>query len=411
MKSLLRFTLFSLLLLLTETSVATAQSPKASPRAIPRTSWDDQKPDPKPDLPSIPSPAEPSSRDSRPSPSANEPESGQIAADLQALFDKAQAAQSVLELNSVIDRCRNVVGDMTRNIAERNYAKKLLSWAANRRGERRSDTAGELVAAQQLENAQALDRAAIDDFRLAIEYDPIRWRAHHNLGVMLAIAEDLPNAIAAFTKTIELNPQFVDAYHNRGEILFRLEKYDAAIADYSKAIEINDKDAALFSGRGNTRFALGQIEAALSDYQAAMSLAPDSAKAATEFADTCQSLGRWKEAAEAYQKAMKADPKFTRALQNAAWMMATCPEDFYRNPPTALQTAQRAIDQSNGYINPHLLHVLAMAHAANGDFSKAITTINQAIEIAEEQSMRRELAEHRSLFQKKKTYLQPARSP
>ena len=153
MKSLPRFTLFSLLLLLPQGVIATAQSP----RAIPRTSWDDQKPDPKPDLSTITAPVEPSSGDSRPSPNAKVPESGQIAADLQSLFDKAQAAQSVLELNSVIDRCRNIVGDMTRNVAERNYAKKLLSWAANRRGERRSDTAGELVASQQLENAQALD--------------------------------------------------------------------------------------------------------------------------------------------------------------------------------------------------------------------------------------------------------------
>ncbi len=386
-------------------------------RAIPRTSWDSQSLDPQPELQSLTAPNGPNARPNSPSENSNATENskptddGQVAADLQSLFDKAQLAQSVLELNSVIERSRNVVGDMTRNVAERNYAKKLLSWAANRRGERRSDTAGELVANQQLADAELLDRAAMDDFRLAIEYDPLRWRAHHNLGVLLAINDDTPNAIAAFSKTIELNPQFVEAYHNRGELLFRLGNYEAAIADYTKAIAVDEKDAALFSGRGNARYALGQTEAALSDYQSAMTLAPDSAKAATEFADTCQSLGRWKEAAEAYQKAMKADPKYVRALQNAAWMMATCPEDFYRNPTSALQTAQRAIDQSNGYVNPHLLHVLAMAHAANSDFPKAINTINQAIEVTDDTSLRREFAEHRALFQKKKTYLQPVRTP
>jgi len=342
---------------------------------------------------------------------ANAKESlGDVPADLQSLFDTAQQARSVLEYNSVIERCKNIAGDTTRVVSERAYAKKLLSWAANRRGELRSDMAGEMVVARQLAEAENLDRAAMDDFRLAIQNDPLRWRAHHNLGVLLAIAGDFSNAIGSFSKTIELNPKFVEAFHNRGEIYFRKGNYEAAIEDYNKAIALDDKVADLFSGRGNARFALGQTEAALADYQSAMSLAPESAKVATEFADTCQSLGRWKEAAEAYQKAMKADPKYVRALQNAAWMMATCPEDFYRDPEAAATTAQKAIDASQGNVNAHMLHVLAMSQAAQGDFSKAINTINQAIQMTDEGALRSELSEHRALFQKKKTYKQPASS-
>jgi tetratricopeptide (TPR) repeat protein len=379
-------------------------------RAIPRTSWDQQETaDPRPELPSrtaSPESQEESQIAERLSDAKEK--SGDVPADLQSLFDAAQQARSVLEYNSVIERCKNIAGDTTRVVSERSYAKKLLSWASNRRGELRSDMAGEMVAARQLAEAENLDRAAMDDFRLAIQNDPLRWRAHHNLGVLMAIAGDFQNAIAAFSKTIELNPKFVEAFHNRGEIYFRKGNYQAAIEDYSKAIALDDKVADLFSGRGNARFALGQTEAALADYQSAMGLAPESAKVATEFADTCQSLGRWKEAAEAYQKAMKADPKYVRALQNAAWMMATCPEDFYRDPEAAATTAQKAIDASQGNVNAHLLHVLAMSQAAHGDFSKAINTINQAIQLTDEGALRSELSEHRALFQKKKSYKQPA---
>lgn len=377
-------------------------------RAIPRTTWDESaSQDPSPRITSgksteVAGPTQPSS----PATNAKDPTGG-IPADLQALFDGAQQARSVLEYNSVIQRCTNIAGDTTRLVSERAYAKKLLSWAANRRGELRSDMAGEMVAARQLAEAENLDLAAIDDFKLAILNDPARWRAHHNLGVLLAIAGDFPNAIYSFSKTIELNPKFVEAFHNRGEIYFRQANYNASIDDYNKAIALDDKVADLFSGRGNARFALGQTEAALADYQSAMSLAPDSAKVATEFADTCQSLGRWKEAAEAYQRAIKADPSYVRALQNAAWMMATCPEDFYRNPESAAKTIQKAIDASNGNINPHLLHVQAMAQAGQADFNKAVNTINQAIQLTEEGALRSELIAHRNLFQKKKTYLQP----
>lgn len=378
-------------------------------RAIPRTTWDEKTADPSPEIPlqTIPTDEQVDSQIAKRTQNAKAA-SGNVPADLQALFDGAQQSRSVLEFNSIIERCKNIAGDTTRLVSERSYAKKLLSWAANRRGELRSDMAGEMVTARQLAEAENLDRAAIDDFRLAIQNDAGRWRAHHNLGVLLAIAGDFTNAINALSKTIELNPKFVEAFHNRGEIYFRKGNYNAAIEDYNQAIALNQKDADLFSGRGNARFALGQIEAALADYQSAMSLAPDSAKVATEFADTCQSLGRWKEAAEAYQKAMKADPNYVRALQNAAWMMATCPEDFYRDPDAAAKTAQKAIDASRGNINPHLMHVLAMSQAAQGDFSNALNTINQAIQLTDEGPLRSELSQHRSLFQKKKAYRQPA---
>jgi tetratricopeptide (TPR) repeat protein len=383
-----------------------------SQRAIPRTSWDEQAAaDPRPELPNQSEQADGETDAQIAKRTANaDGTPGGVPADLQSLFEASQQARSVLEYNSVIERCKTVAGDSTRVVSERAYAKKLLSWAANRRGELRSDMAGEMVAARQLAEAENLDRAAIDDFRLAIQNDPLRWRAHHNVGVLMAIAGNFPDAINAFTKTIEINPKFVEAFHNRGEIYFRKGDYNRAIEDYNKAIALDDKVADLFSGRGNARFALGQTEAALADYQSAMSLAPDSAKVATEFADTCQSLGRWKEAAEAYQKAMKSDPKYVRALQNAAWMMATCPEDFYRDPEAAAKTAQRAIDASQGNVNAHLLHVLAMAQAAQGNFPTAINTINQAIQLTEEGAFRSELSEHRGLFQKKKTYRQPAAS-
>ena len=395
-----------------------AQSP------IPSTSWDKEPvADPGPQLPRSQSPiaqlpgqapAEQPQALPRPSGSKRETKDqetkGEVPADLQALFDGAQQARSVIEYNSIIDRCKNIAGDTTRVVSERAYAKKLISWAANRRGELRSDMAGEMVAARQLAEAENLDRAAMDDFRLSIQNDPLRWRAHHNLGVILAIAGDFENAIAAFSRTIELNPKFVEAFHNRGEIHFRKGNYQAAIEDYDNAIALDNKIAELFSGRGNARFALGQTEAALADYQSAMGLAPDSAKVATEFADTCQSLGRWKEAAEAYQKAIKSDPNYLRALQNAAWMMATCPEDFYRDPESSVKTALKAIDASQGNLNPHLLHVLAMSQAAQGDFAKAINTINQAIEMTNDGPLRSELRDHRAMFQKKKMYRQPSSS-
>lgn len=372
-------------------------------RSVPQSSWDDsQSTSSSPNRPTL-------SRDTNPS--ADEP----IAADLLAIYDRSQKANSVIEYNSVIESCRNIMGDSTRLLSERAYAKQLLSWAANRRGELRSDMAGEMVRSQQLDEADKLDRSAVEDFVLAIQNDPTRWRAHHNLGIAKALIGDTEGGIESFSTTIELNPKFVDAYFNRGELRVRQRQWPAAIDDYTKAIKLSPKDSGLHAARGNAQLAIGEIEAALADYQAAMTLDPESSQSATLFADTCQSLGRWKEAAEAYQKGMQIDPNNTRCLQNAAWMMATCPEEFYRDPATALKTVEKAVRivQNSAGQNepgPHLLHVLGVTQAANGEFAEAVATLNEAIQSTSDPTLRRELAEHRALFQKKKTFIQtPAR--
>jgi Flp pilus assembly protein TadD len=336
------------------------------------------------------------------------PVTPKIAPDLQALYDRSASAVAVKDFNSIVEGCRTLAGDTTRPTEEREYARTLLSWAANRRGELRSDMAGQMVRDKQMDEAEKLDRAAAMDFALAIEFDPRRWRAHHNLGISQAMSDDLEQAIQSFTTTMELNPKFVEAWHNRGELLARNKDFAGAIADFSKALELAPEDALLFGARGRAKSSSGDLEGALSDFRSAMDFDPQSGEAATEYADACQSLGRWKDAAEAYQKAMQQAPANPRTLQNAAWLMATCPEEFYRNPETALKTAERAIEVKDAPPGAHLLHVLGVAQAANGDFASAVSTLNEALQTTSNPSLRAEIAQHRALFQRQRVYVQPA---
>jgi len=370
-----------------------ARSNGTRPNA-PRTSWDEQI---APIAPGM---------DERTREAIDKPASDRVAPDLQALYDRAQAASSVIEYNSVIERCRTVIGDNTRLSSERTYAKRLLSWAANRRGELRSDLASKMVDTQQIDEAEKLDRSAAEDFELSIQFDPGRWRAYHNLGIAKALTGNIDEAIELFSKTIELNPKFVDALNNRGELYTRNRNWKQAIADFGKAIELSPEDSGLHRARGTALFSNGDTEAALADFQNAMKLAPESAETASEYADTCQSLRRWKDAAEAYQKSLKLAPSNPQTLQNAAWMMATCPEDFYRNPEAAVKTAERAVRAAGSSPNASLLHVLGVAQASNGDFDSAVATLNEALQTTTDPSLRREIGEHRALFQRKRPLIQ-----
>ncbi len=330
-----------------------------------------------------------------------------VSPDLQNLYRKTDHAESVADYSMIYDHCRNVSGDRTRSPEDRQYARTLMSWAANRRGEARSDQAGEMVRLQELDKAAELDSLALQDFETAIQLDGTRWRAHHNLAIHRALQGDNAAAIQGFNRVVALKPDFPDAYFNRGELLFRAGNFKDSIADYNKVIELKPEDSAAFSGRAHALYATGKTEEALADYAKATQLSPQSVDALTEYADTCQALGKWKEAATAYQQAMQLDGQNARVLQNAAWMMATCPDDFYRNGKSALSTAQKAVQLASGVASAQTLDVLAAAQAASGDFASAQRSVAEALRSTTDPSLRNELIMRSKLYERKRSYVQP----
>ena len=339
---------------------------------------------------------------------AGENERSVVSADLQMIYGKTESATTVADYSAIFDFCRNVAGDSTRLKEDRQYARILMSWAANRRGEARSDQAGMKVQEQQLSQAAELDALAKKDFETSIQLDPSRWRAHHNIGIIRALQGNNKAALESFEKVIALNPEFPDAYFNRGEIYFRSNEFELAIEDQKKVIQLKPTDSAAFSARAHSLYAAGKNQEALADYAKAMELSPHSSEAATEYADTCQALGKWKEAATAYQLAMKLDGQNVRTLQNAAWMMATCPDEFFRNGDTALETAQRAVQLASSPASVHVLDVLAAAQAASGDYISAQSTIAEALRSTTDASLRSELQLRARQYQRKRPYVQPS---
>ena len=330
-----------------------------------------------------------------------------ISADLQMIYGKTESATTVAEYSAIFDFCRNVAGDSTRIKSDQQYARTLMSWAANRRGEARSDRAGMLVREQQFTQAEELDSLAKKDFETSIQLDPTRWRAHHNIAIIRALQGNNKAALESFETVIRLNPEFVDAYFNRGEIHFRNNEFELAIADQNKAIQLKPQDSAAYSARAHSLYAIGKSEDALADYEKAMELSPESSEAATEYADTCQALGKWKLAAKAYQRAMQLDGQNARTFQNAAWMMATCPDEFYRNGNSALETAQIAVQLASSPSSAQVLDVLAAAQAASGDFVSAESTIAEALRSTTDATLRNELQMRSRQYQRKRPYVQP----
>jgi len=276
-------------------------------------------------------------------------------------FAKSKSAATEVEFSEVIDLCR---GGMRSELSKgyEDYARRLMGWAYNRRGEERAKL--------------GRDKEALADFEAAVEASG-SWRAIHNRGVSYAALGRYQQAMADFNKAIELNGRYPNAYYNRGELRYQQGDLAGAIEDYTKALQLGPPDAAMFNSLGYAFYRLERFGEALHDYGEAIKLDPENVAALINRADTYSDLGQYGDAAKDYRAAVKIAPRLGRAYQSTAWFMATCPDTHYRNDKLAIDAARKAIELDGAdYRN---LSTLAAAQASAGLFDEAKATQEQAI--------------------------------
>ena len=107
--------------------------------------------------------------------------------------------------------------------------------------------------------------------------------------------------------------------------------------------------------------------------------APDNADLHTMMGDLYFSRDNCGAAIPPYEKAILLMPEHSRALNNLAWLYATCPETTYRDPGRALVLAKKAAALER---EPFILDTLAECYFINGDAEAALATGKEALAIA-----------------------------
>ena len=91
--------------------------------------------------------------------------------------------------------------------------------------------------------------------------------------------------------------------------------------------------------------------------------------------------GKISEAISHFEEAIRIDPESTKPMNNLAWLLATSNNAKLQNPQRAVQLAEKACQLTN-YKEYSILDTLAVAYAAAGMFSEAVTTAEKALELA-----------------------------
>ena len=325
----------------------------------------------------------------------------QLVNDAYAKTSAAQTADDFTEIISLCDQIEQADG-ATRQFID--YAKKLRSWARNRRGESFSDEAAKMRAQGEGAEAERLENAAMSDFEASLKEDSSRWKAIHNRGVNHAMKGNFEAAIKDFSQVVSIRPGYANAWFNRGEIRYEQRQFREAIQDYNQALRLTPDDPGCYTSRAHAYFQLRDGQRALSDYSKAIELDKTNSLYYANRADCNQSLGRWENAAADYRQAIRLNDKLGRAYQGAAWLMATCPDSRFRDADLAVQSAQKAISL-DGESDYQYLDTLAAAYANAGQFDQAQEAIAQAIANAPEAQKAR-LVARQGLFAKNQPYRQ-----
>ena len=217
----------------------------------------------------------------------------------------------------------------------------------------------------------------------SISKNPQAWGSLNELGVIYARKNDYARAIPLFEESVKYNPNNVESRLNLGYALIVQKNYKGAEAQYLAVFKSDPRQPIANRMYARLLEMEGRNAEAIRHYQMSVSLNPD--------IDTCMDLatldyacGNWGRAAMDLRRvlSLKPDPAMkVTALNNLAWILATCPDGSVRNGLAAVRYARDAC-RLTAFKQSGAVSTLAAAYAEAGRFPDAVTTAEMALRLA-----------------------------
>ncbi len=214
---------------------------------------------------------------------------------------------------------------------------------------------------------------ALDDFNQAIRLHPNFSAAYNHRGLLHSFRRDYDRAISDYTIAIGIDPLNAIAFNNRSLAWCHKQDYARAIDDATAAIQLDSKYVAAFEARGVARCANDEYRQAIVDFEAAIRI--DS----------------------------KAAPIYNRL----AWLLATCPDNQFRDGRRAIEIATTACRLTD-WADPYSVGTLAASYAETGNFELAKKYQQESIKLANDDVFKENGREHMKLYDAGRPYRENA---
>jgi tetratricopeptide (TPR) repeat protein len=188
--------------------------------------------------------------------------------------------------------------------------------------------------------------AALKDLSEAIKIKPLLATWWNNRAFVLLITKDFDKALGDVNEALRLDPGLIRAYLVRGHIYRAQKLFDKAVAEYDRALGLDPKFLDAVYARANTRYDQKNFGGAVKDYEALLHM----------------------------------QPKHEDALNELAWLLATCSDDKVRDGKKSLDMA-KSLNKLTNEKSPEHLDTLAAAYAEVGQFMEAVRYMKMALSL------------------------------
>ena len=230
---------------------------------------------------------------------------------------------------------------------------------------------------------------ALEDFREAIRRDRLSYPAYRGLGAAQEAKGEYDEAIGSYTKALSFHSDDPLTYHLRGTAAASLGRYGKALDDEDDAIRLDPSYAAAYDARAAIQYVMGQDDQAIANCTTALRLDPRFAKAYYDRALAWEKKGQFGQAYDDLNRAVRANPNDRDGCEALAQLLATCPDQRYRNGEQALKYAKRAC-QLAGWNRADCLDTLSSAYAQAGNVEQARSWKEKALALAKDERAEKE---------------------
>jgi len=223
---------------------------------------------------------------------------------------------------------------------------------------------------------------AISHYARALELNPRLSNAHFNWARVLSSQGKLDDALTHYAAELRNNPAHYLAHNFWGEALLARGKTSDAMSHFSEALRLTPNFAEGHLNLGVALAGSGMVDDAMAHLNESLRLQPHLAEAHTRLAMLLMQQRHTKEAVAHYREALRLKPDLIEVLNNLSWLLATHPEEQFRDGTEAVRLAEHACELTARKV-PFLLGTLGAAYAEAGRFADAVKTAHQARELAD----------------------------
>jgi predicted O-linked N-acetylglucosamine transferase (SPINDLY family) len=222
--------------------------------------------------------------------------------------------------------------------------------------------------------AEGRAEEALAAFRTAVELDPERAEAHHQLGNALKAQRRYPEAAASLRMAARLAPSDAVVWLNLGVASLELHRLDEAVTAFRRAIRLEPARPEAHNILGHALLAQGRCTAAKRCLEEALRLRPGYPAAHDNLGRVCKAQGRAAEAVAQHRAALagalrpETHSNLLYALNFPAGIPRAAVADEHRRwaavhaapllgpPPAAAPESRRPRRLRLGYVSPDFVH-------------------------------------------------------